>query len=225
MTFMNDLFKKLNVLLKASLKDAVGGGGERQLAPVRLGKGVDREITALRDRINEAVRYEDEIKARIRRYEDEAERWDQEADAAVARDDNTAARYAIEHMQRAQQRASIAQSDLREHQRSTQDLIGNVNTLDAAVADARRAHPEATAGSSLPDLANVLREAREKITSLGEIAAASTAAPNSSLETPLEAPASTPERLTENPPESQSTNADAAVDDDLERRRQRLSKR
>ncbi len=224
---MNDLFKKLNVLVKSSLRDAAGmSGGENQpqRQPQRLGKGIDREITTLRDRINEAVRYEEEIKTRIQRYEDEAERWDREADAAVARDDDAAARYAIEHMQRAQQRVTIAQADLRDHQLSTEDLIQRVNELDAAVADARREHPEAVENSPLPDLANVLREAREKITSLGDLVAARADA-NASTETPADDLAAQPPAKSESQPQNQPAPAEKAVDDDLERRRERLSKR
>ena len=93
--------------------------------------------------------------------------------------------------------------------------------LEAVVADAQRAaderqsaeaqpaKPEVADGapvrSALPDLSNVLREAREKITSLGETAAA---------------------KADLDPPAESGTQDDAsAVDDDLERRRQRLSKR
>ncbi len=220
---MNDLFKKLNVLVKSSLRDATGAsGGEDQ--PQRLGKGIDREITTLRDRINEAVRYEEEIKTRIQRYEDEAERWDREADAAVARADDAAARYAIEHMQRAQQRVTIAQADLRDHQLSTEDLIQRVNELDAAVADARRAHPDVAENSPLPDLANVLRDARAKITSLGDLVAAR-ADTTTSTETPADDLAAQPPATSERQPPNQPAPAGKTVDDDLERRRERLSKR
>ncbi len=224
---MNDLFKKLNVLVKSSLRDAAGANrGEDQppRRPQRLGKDIDREITALRDRINEAVRYEEEIKTRIQRYADEAERWDREADAAVARNDDAAARYAIEHMQRAQQRVTIAEADLRDHQLSTEDLIQRVNELDAAVADARRAQPEAAENSPLPDLANVLREAREKITSLGELVAqrADVSAPT---DAPVDDAAVQPPGQAERQPQEQPAPAESAVDDDLERRRERLSKR
>ena len=224
---MNDLFKKLNVLVKSSLRDAAGvSSGEDQppRPPKRLGKGIDREIATLRDRINEAVRYEEEIKTRIQRYADEADRWDREADAAVARSDDAAARYAIEHMQRAQQRVTIAEADLRDHQLSTEDLIQRVNELDAAVADARREHPEAAENSPLPDLANVLREAREKITSLGELVAAR-ADVSASTETPAPDLAAQPAPPSESQPQNQPAPAETAVDDDLARRRARLSKR
>jgi len=205
---MNDFFKKLNVLIKASLNDVVSSGEDAPHPRVRLSKNVEDEIKALRERVNDAVRYEDEIKARIRQFEDEAVRWDQQADEAVGQGRDEAARYAVVQMQRAQQRATVAQSDLREHQRSTEELIQRVNMLDAVVAEARRSEP---APDNAPDLGNVLRATREKIASLAETAAAATAAA-SDAQSDL-----TPEAPTSSDP--------AAVDDDLEQRRQRLSKR
>jgi phage shock protein A len=223
---MNDLLKKLNVLVKASLNDRISGVGDSLKHP-QIGRRMDDDVQALRQRINEAVDYEDEIRARIRQFADEAARWDQQADEAVTQGNDVNARYAIEQMKRAEQRAAIAQSDLAEHQAATQDLIQRVNVLEATVADAARAHSEpvvaeAPASESapseqtpeqdvqdevqanvrVPDLGNVLRDARDKITTLGEEAAAQRANPS-----------------------TESKAQDTAVDDDLERRRERLSKR
>ncbi len=204
---MNDLFKKLNVLIKANLNDI----GENAVPHIRLGgRNVDGDIQTLRERINDAVQYEDQIKANVRQLQDEAARWDQQADEAVVRDDDVNARYAIEHLQRAQQRVAMAEADLREHQRVTQELITRVNELDAAAADARRERttaetsttPEAAESAHLPDLGNVLRETRDKIASMTDLSAA-----QNEVEPPTKAP------------------DPGAVDADLESRRQRLSKR
>ena len=223
---MNDFLKKLNVLVKASLNEKISGSGDkgdRPKAP-RIGKLMDEDVQSLRQRINDAVDYEDELKARIRQFEDEAAGWDRQADEAVTQGNDVNARYAIEQMKRAEQRATIAQSDLREHQLITQALIQRVNTLEAAVADASRARAEASTTDApaeanavqasetrqaedsqvnmrIPDLGNVLRDARDKITSLGESAAAQQ------------------EVMTDALP------SESVVDDDLERRRERLSKR
>jgi len=222
---MNDFLKKLNVLVKASVNDRIGGVGDSMKRP-HVGKMMDDNIQALRQRINEAVDYEDEIQARIRQFEDEAARWDKQADEAVTQGNDTNARYAIEQMKRAEQRAAIAQSDLREHQAATQDLIQRVNMLEAVAADASRSQtaepssseqdseqpqsekplsePDNVSGNPrLPDLGNVLRDTRDKITALGESAAA--------------------QRETLSTDDSQE--GETAVDDDLERRRERLSKR
>lgn len=218
---MNDLFKKLNVLLKSGVH-SVGQAGEPRSErlsqpPIMAGGSLEKEVVALRERINEAVRYEEELAQRVRQYEQEAARWDRQADDAVAQGSDASARYAIEQMRRAEQRAVMAESDLRAHQQATQDLIQRVNTLEAVVADTLRAQAAQVAEQPaeetpainlpenlhLPDLSNVLREAREKILSLGELAAA---------QQELDA-AGQPE-----------DGSDVGIDDDLEARRQRLSK-
>ncbi|MBI1258612.1 MAG: hypothetical protein GC204_14180 [Chloroflexi bacterium] len=219
MAGMNDFLKKLNVLVKASLNDKLSGGSETAKAP-RSDKLMNDDVQALRQRINAAVDYEDELKTRIRQFEDEAARWDRQADEAVTQGNDVNARYAIEQMKRAEQRATIAQSDLREHQLMTQDLIQHVNTLEAAVADVSHARAETPTAATqpdpqteteqaeasqtnmrVPDLGNVLRDARDKISALGESATAQ-------REGSMDAPPS-----------------ESVVDDDLERRRERLSKR
>lgn len=202
---MTDFLKKLNVLIKAGLNDIVSSDAGTSGSSARRGRSLDDDVAALRERVNDAVRYEDEIKRQIAQLETEAGRWDQQADEAVARGDDASARYAIEQMRRAEQRAALAQGDLREHQRVTQDLIARVNALDAAVADAHREQPDAPHATPLPDLSNVLREARATIASLAETAAA--------------------RREVEAPEPEAADIDDSVVDDDLERRRQRLSKR
>jgi phage shock protein A len=221
---MNDLLKKLNVLVNSRLNDHSGSPEK----PSRFPKNVEGEIDLLRGRVNDAVQYEDEIKARIRKFEDEAARWDAQADEAVTRGDDANARYAIEQMRKAQARARSAEDDLREHERTTQELIQRVNMLDAVIADARRAQneqsatpapaPAETAASEaakgnvqLPDLGGVLRDARDKIASLADTAAAQ-------LDVREQGQAAQRET------DPQQT-ADDAIDDDLENRRQRLSKR
>ena len=211
---MADLFKKLNVLVKSSLSDLVGDStsSRRRISPERLGGDIDHEVAALRKRINEAVDYESGLQARVRQLETEVASLDQQADDFVNARDDVNARYVIEQMKRAQQRLTMAQADLRDHRFVTQELIQRVNTLEAVVADARRAQ-DANAAETAPPaaepvpgrmLSDVLREAREKIASMGDVLASKDEISSSA------APAA--------PADEQ------AVDDDLERRRQRLSK-
>jgi hypothetical protein len=261
---MNDFLKKLNVLVKASINDAVSG--EHTARPPRADKRLDDDIQELRQRINDAVDYEDQMQTRVRQFEGEAARWDKQADDAVAQGNDTNARYAIEQMKRAEQRAALAQDDLREHQRVTQELIQRVNLLEAVVADARAKQSSERSGAAgadenspeqtnapgaqanspeqpepleqsgeptkaantppvyddaqpihirLPDLSNILRDARDKITSLSE-----TAAQRDSLSTDATTADDAPAQQTQ-----QAGGDSAEVDDDLERRRERLTKR
>lgn len=223
---MDDFFKKLNVLVKTRIGDVLGEAPaeiRRRLNTVRLGDDLDREVAILRGRINDALSFEEGLQKRVKELQAEVERWDQEADQAVAAEDDVASRYAINQVQVAQQRLAAAESDLRDHQLVTEELIMRVNTLEAAVADARRAKdekaaeaaqqsaaaPEATVPetSATPPvqtaLSDVLRDIREKITQMGEVIAAKT-------------------EITQPPPEQSAS--DEQIEDDLTARRQRLSK-
>lgn len=212
---MDSLFKKLNTLVQATLHDVLGeqeGSGET-LNPARLGKDIDREVSLLRERINEALAFEDQLRERVRTLQTEVEKWDRQADAAVMAGDETAARHATEQMQRALQRLTMAESDLAEHQKVTQELILRVNMLDAAVADVQR--EQSKSGDKVPvvevsispgqALADMLKNIREKV---GQ--------------------ASAPANVDENELIQEDQNQfvpDKTTEDDLEQRRQRLAKK
>ncbi len=220
---MNDLLKKLNVLVKASINDVLGEvrSGElprKALSSFQLGGDIDREVTMLRGRINEALAYEDELQARVAALQTEVEDWDTKADAAVANGNDADGRYNIDQMHRAQQRTTIAEADLRDHQQVTQELISRVNMLESAVADARRAEAEKQAETQSPQpeqtdtaprgqvLSDVLRDVRERINRMGDLVAAK-------------------DELNESAVPQAPVVDDQVVDDDLEARRQRLSKK
>jgi phage shock protein A len=225
---MADLFKKLNTLLKSSINDVIGD--QKSSDPRRrgfvLGKDIDREVNHLRQRINEAVAYENNLQAKVLSIQDEIARLDEQADDAVRAGNDAQARYLIEQVQRTRQRLVMAESDVREHQLVTQDLIQRVNLLEAAVADARRSQQQSAppaSSSTAPEmpaelsnvaplersmnaLSDVLRDAREKITGMNDT---------------LNAQQEVQEAL--NPVEPVTSQAE--IDDDLAARRERLSKR
>ncbi len=213
---MDSLFKKLNTLVQATLHDVLGEGersGETPLSPDRLGKGIDNEIASLRQRINEALAFEDQLQERVQTLRAEVQKWDEQADAAVNAGDNPTARHAVEQMQRAQQRLTMAESDLAEHQKVTQELILRVNMLDSAVADVRREQNETTGTSPVVEvsispgqaLADMLKNIRERV---GQTATPSNLDERDVMPEAPEQPAS-----------------DEAAEDDLEKRRQRLAKK
>ncbi|MDZ4763450.1 MAG: PspA/IM30 family protein [Chloroflexota bacterium] len=188
---MADLFKKLGVLIQARVNDAIPEA-LNPATPARRrntlkGGDLDREVAHLRQSVNEAVEYESTLTAQVTALEIEIARWDAQANAAVAQGSDTAARDALGQMKRAQERLTMAQSDLSQHQLVTEDLIRRVNLLDAVVADG---HADAAAANGAPP-------------------EATTAAP----------PA--PENRAAAPSTSEPT---PNADDDLARRRQRLSK-
>ena len=206
---MEDLLKKLNVLVKATLNDALTGDSRRNklvspdgAKPSAIQDG-QQQVSQLRQRINETLAFEDELQKQIQSLQVEVDDWDGQADAAVKDGDDAKAHYAVEQMQRSQQRLTMVQSDLEAHERVTQELIYQVNMLEAAV-DAVTQKPvedSSAAGGTDEKVSNVLRDMRDKVLDLRDQIAART-------ETAPETPETRPE----------------PVEDDLAKRRQRLAK-
>lgn len=210
---MNDFFRKLNVLVKASLNDLLDTEGEprrRTSSAGVSGRDMERDVQMLRQRVDEALRYEDDLAARVQALQAEVERLDREADEALNRGQELEARQLVQQLQRSQQRLAMLEADLREHRLVTQELIVRVSELESVVTEAQRSQP--LAADSAEDaleragqkMADVLQEMRERITEMSQMVGPANA----------EAPAE------EAPPPD-----DEQVDDDLARRRNRLSKK
>jgi len=206
---MEDLIKKLNVLVKATLNDTLTGDSRRNKLvtpgsdkPSAIQEG-NQQITQLRQRIKETLAFEDELQKQIQLLQSQITDWDEQADAAVKDGDDAKAHYAVEQMQRVQERLAIAQSDLAAHERVTQELIYHVNTLEAAVdAAAQKQSDESTTASANEKVSGVLKDMRDKVLELRD-----------QITAREEVTSSQP---TETQPEP--------VEDDLAKRRQRLSK-
>jgi len=142
---MSDLFKKLNTLIQAGINDVLDDAQKTVKEPLkripsgRLGRDINNEVDHLRGKINDALNHEDTLTARIQTVQEEIATLDQQVDAAVQAGNEAQARYLLERMQRAQQRLTMTEADLREHQLVTRELMQRVNELDAAIADANHA--------------------------------------------------------------------------------------
>ena len=205
---MDDLLKKLNVLVKATLNDALTGDSRRNKLASPSGNKPSvvqeghQQIEQLRQRINETLAFEDELQKQVQSLQAEVADWDAQADTAVKGGDDAKAHYAVEQMQRGQERLSVAQSDLAAHERVTQELIYQVNMLEAAVEAATpKQVDESTVDGADEKVSGVLRDMRDKVLELRDQIASRTVV--------------TPES-TEIRPEP--------VEDDLAKRRQRLAK-
>jgi phage shock protein A len=203
---MTNLFKKISTLVKATINDTLDVSSEP--AVTRLDRRVEKDIKRLRQRINDAIAFEDELQGNIAALEVEIQQLDRQADEAVQSGNEDQARRAIQGLTHARRRLEMAGADLREHRLVTQELIRQVNAMEAAVADARR--DEAAKSGSEPGAVSfervndVLAQAQEKLNRLRNRA-------STSLE---QAPTHDP---------VQQGIDDAKVDADLESRRQRLS--
>lgn len=219
---MTDFFKKLNVLVRASVNDLLGderspGALRRAIQNSQVGKSAEGDVRNLRERINAALDYEEQLQQQVQAIDTEIAQLDAQADAAVERGDEATARHLLAKMQRAQQRLTMAEVDLRDHQQVAQELIARVNELEAVLADSQYiqagespapvydAEPNINAAERV---SQVLGEMREKIAQMGDLLSAqaevSPAPTDVDAASPLE---------------------EDDIEDDLARRRDRLRKK
>ncbi len=146
---MSDFLKKLNILIKAGMNDVLEDVQKAATSPIqhipraRLGNNIDNEVDQLRQQINKALDYEDQLTRKVNEIERDIDALNRQADEAIANNDDDRARYFVERLQRAQQRKTMLEADIKEHRTATQELILRVNELDATIAEAR--HREAQA--------------------------------------------------------------------------------
>lgn len=191
------MFKKLEVLLKSQINDVLRGDPTRQPMP----RNPQRKVTDLRERINKAIEHEDELQRQVADLRRETEKLDTEADAAVERGDEATARHILAQLQRTQQRLSMMESDLEAHRLVAQELILNVNRLEAALADQQQTEPQPTEETN-----DIFQQAQSRIAELGDYLGVR----RTQVETSLEV---------------EDTQDAEHVEDDLEARRNRLSRR
>jgi phage shock protein A len=199
---------KLNVLVRSSIQGVLTDEGKRLkrggVPPLaHLGDDIDDEIAALRQQIDKALDDEDRMEADWQAMQQQAADWDRQADQALAQGDEVAARHLVRQIQLQQQRAALLASDLAQHRLSTSELISRVNELEALVAEARRQQqpaliPEKERSAPREVLSARLRKARLFIETQEMEALQQEQAPAERVD-------------------------DGAVDDDLARRRARLS--
>gem|GEM_PF-2764519 len=158
---MTDLLSKINTLIRARVEGflsedlglPLGRPGRAPLSADRLGKDIDREVAALRRRIDAALERDENLQTQIAALRQEAADWDLKADNALLEKDEATARHAVAQIQRLEERAALLEADLAQLRRNTAELIDRVNVLEGLVADARRqqgieppAAPRQTAG-------------------------------------------------------------------------------
>lgn len=145
-------------------------------------KSLEKQVKDLRNRINEALATEDKIRAQIEDLQTTIDTLDASVDRALEAGQEDEARRLLEQLKRTEQRLTIAESDLRSHQRIAEELILQVNMLDAKVADQKHAEtqqevqevseksPEDTeqvdtatpTASSIDRLSGMLKQAQER---------------------------------------------------------------
>lgn len=222
---MNDFFDKLNTLVRAKLSDLFGdssvsgttSASEDAPSPDRMIEDVEH----LRSRVNHAIAYEDRLQAQIDDLHQQLATLNRQADEATLKGNEAMARYFIQKIQTLEARLNQLQKDLDEHRFLAQDLIHKVNILDATVADLQAQKQDVQANTvqkTLHDkLSELVNDAQKRIHDLSERIRGRKEAIQSQID---DVPSSAVADLA-----MTSTPTEADIEADLERRRNRLSKK
>ena len=135
---MSSLFDKFNTLVNAQLNGLLGKNSASPLARIRLkpdsaDRGPRQSALALRQRLDEAIVYEDELLANVDALLDEAAALDAEVDRALADQDDIGARRIQNQLNSKRQQLAIAESELQDHRLVTRHLLRELNTLESAL--------------------------------------------------------------------------------------------
>ena len=141
---MSSLIDKLSTLVNAQVNELLGRNPRSPLARVSL-KPQDaaanprQSATRLRQRLDEAIAYEDELQAKIDRLVQEALDIDEQVDAALKSGDSYESRRAQARLNAKQQQVTIAESELRDHRLVTRHLMQELVRLESSLDERERA--------------------------------------------------------------------------------------
>jgi phage shock protein A len=152
----DSFFTKLNTLVKAHINNVLDPIDEKTsksrkkaLSRQEIRGSLQGDVKVLRQRIDDALKYEGELQAKVDNLYKEISELDAKADKAVGEGREIDARTALSRIQQAQREAEMFEADLREHRTVTQELISQVNMLDSTI-EAVESQQETTQESSEP---------------------------------------------------------------------------
>ena len=146
---MSSLFEKLNTLVNAQVNELLGRYPRSPLARIKLNpedakKDPRRSVQSVRQRLEEALDYEDELQEKIELLMGETLELDQRVDAFVQADDDIGARHMQGQLNLKQQQLTIAESELRDHRLLSRHLMQELAALESAL-DAQERRPQTSA--------------------------------------------------------------------------------
>ncbi|MHB8625631.1 MAG: PspA/IM30 family protein [Aggregatilineales bacterium] len=221
---MSDLIDKLNTLIRAKVNSSLGGSGagagdrdDNRHSPIS-DREIDAQLGTLRQQIDVALNAEDGMQKRLDDANAQIDALDRQVDAALLDGNDTQARTLTQQLQRQRQQAATLAADLEDHRRATSSLIEQVNELEALVSDAR-ARDTMNQGEPLPS---------EKVLADQPPVQAESQAVPVSIRVPINRPApppnpATPAKPANSPPSAAPPASSTDTDDELARRRARLS--
>ena len=140
---MSDLFEKISTLINAQLNDFLGKNPRSPLARIRLDadeaeENPQRSALSLRQRLEEAIDYEDELEARIDQRMREVVELDKLVDEMLRSGDEFSAQRLQGQLNMKQQQLTIAESELHDHRLMTRHLMQELGSLDMALDSQQR---------------------------------------------------------------------------------------
>ena len=135
---MSDLFDKISTLVNAQFNDFLGRNPRSPLARIKLNaeeaeQNPHRSARSLRERLEEAIDYEDEVQARIDERMREVVELDRLVDEMLRSGDEFSAQRLQGQLNMKQQQLTIAESELRDHRLMTQHLMQELSSLEVAL--------------------------------------------------------------------------------------------
>ncbi|MCY3834085.1 MAG: hypothetical protein OXG85_13815 [Chloroflexi bacterium] len=135
---MSDLFEKITTLVNAQLNDLLGRNPRSPLARFKLNaeqaeKNPRGSARDLRQRLEEAIDYEDELQARIDERMREVVELDKLVDEMLRSGDEFSAQRLQNQLNMKQQQLTIAESELRDHRLLTRHLMQELSALETAL--------------------------------------------------------------------------------------------
>ncbi len=146
---MSSLFDKLSTLLNAQIHEVLGNNPSSLRARARLNpddaaKDPTRSAQALRQRLEEAIAYEDTIQAKVDGLMQAAVALDDEVDGLLRAGKDIEARQLQARLNAKQRQLTIAESELREHRLLTRHLMQELSSLEASLGQTGQAPPRRT---------------------------------------------------------------------------------
>lgn len=225
---MNDFFDKLNTLMRAKLNSLLGDNlflthsSSDSDKPQSLNQ-VAKDAENLRSRANHAIEYEHRLEAKIADIHQQLTTLNRQADDATLSGNEAMARYFIGKIQKLEAQLAQLERDLDEHRQLAQDLIEKVNTLEATIADIQSQQSSAQTDNPIQKtvtdkFSELVNDAQKRIHDLGERIRGRKEMLQSEINTDADT-----QLLGQNIVSSQPSESD--IEADLERRRNRLSKK
>lgn len=154
---MSDIFDKISTLINAQLNDFLGKNPKSPLARIQLNadeaeKNPQRSAQSLRQRLEEAIEYEDELQGRIEERMRAVVELDKLVDDMLRSGDEVSAQRLQNQLNMKQQHLTIAESELHDHRLMTRHLMQELATLETALERqeyerrGQRAQPSSSAG-------------------------------------------------------------------------------